>query len=105
MRMLAVSVAFLLFGVVMGTLTMESWSDRNGETSPLLVLLNAPGVFLGDEAYVRSIDLVGDSRSERAHATIPQALRVPNVYVAFSVLAWGAIGLLVGWATRGARHR
>jgi len=104
-RSVVVCVAFLLYGVVLGALTMDSWTERNGETSPLLLLLNAPGVVLGDEAYVRSIDLIGDPHSACAHCTIPRVLRVPYVYVASSVLTWGVVGMLLGWATSRARQR
>ena len=105
MGIVAFLLAFLLYGAVVGALTMHSWLDRNGETSPVLLLVNAPGVFLGDEAYVRSIDLIGDPRSDRAHTTIPRVLRVPYMYVASSMLSWGLVGLLVGWATSIARRR
>lgn len=105
MRILTVRVAFLLFGVVMGVLTMQSWTDRNGETSPLLLIFNAPGVFLGDEAYARSIDLIGDPSSDRAHLTIPWLLRKPYVYVVASILWWGVVGLLIGWLTSSAQRR
>jgi hypothetical protein len=101
----AVFVAFLLYGAVVGALTMQSWTDRNGETAPPLLIVNALGVYLGDEVYVRSIDLIGDPSSDRAHFSIPWVLRLPYVYVASSALSWGLVGLLVGWVTSIARRR
>ena len=101
----AFSVAFLLYGAVVGALTTQSWRANNGETSPLLLLVNWPGVQLGDEAYVRGIELIGDPSSDRAHSTIPRVLRVPDVYVGSSLLSWGLVGVLVGWARSIARRR
>ena len=106
MRTVAVGTAFLLAGVVMGALTAQSWTDRNGETSPVLLMLNAPGVALGDAAYVRGIALLGDPGSAQAHTTVPPVLRVPTVYVTSSAVAWGSVGVVAGWVTRRVgRHR
>jgi hypothetical protein len=101
----SVFLVFLLFGGIMGLLAVYSWTTRSGETLPLLILFNAPGILLGDELYVRSIDLLGEPSSEHAHFTIPWVLRVPQVYVISSMLSWGLVGLLAGLLTSLTGHR
>ena len=59
------------------------------------VLLNLPGVLLGDLAYTWSISLFGEPSSAQAHYTIPWLFRVPQVYVLVTVLVYGLVGAIV----------
>lgn len=80
----------------MGLLSVWWWNS--GADSPFL--LNIPGVLLGDEVYVLSIEYLGDPGSPQAHYTIPWILRIPQVYVPVSILLWGLIGLVIQKAYR-----
>ena len=81
-------MAFLIYGIAVGILSFWWW--HYGGDNPFLP--NIPGVFLGDEVYVLSIEYLGDPGSPQAHYTIPWILRIPQVYVPVSVLFWGIIG-------------
>ena len=70
-----------------------------------IFLPNIPGVLLGDEVYVHSIDFLGDPSSAQAHYTIPWILRIPQVYVPVSILFWGLLGLIIQVAHNTARRR
>ena len=85
---LAVLVSALLFGLVTGLLAAWLWPLDSA------VLFNWPGVLLGDRIYSLSIQILGDSHSSQAHSTIPWLLRIPQVTVLASLLAWGMLGLV-----------
>jgi phage shock protein PspC (stress-responsive transcriptional regulator) len=82
-------VGFLVAGVVAGVASTWAWP------ADVAVLLNLPGVLLGDLVYSGSIMLFGDPSSPQAHFTIPWLLRVPQVYVLVSVLVYGLAGFIV----------
>ena len=84
-----VLVGCLVAGLVAGVVAMLAWP------ADVAVLLNLPGVLLGDMVYSGSIRLFGDPSSSQAHYTIPWLLRVPQVYVLVSVLVYGLIGAIV----------
>ena len=84
-----VLVGCLVAGLVAGLVAMLAWP------ADVAVLLNLPGVLLGDMVYSGSIRLFGDPSSSQAHYTIPWLLRVPQVYVLVSILAYGLIGAIV----------
>jgi hypothetical protein len=84
-----VLVGFLVAGAVAGLVAMVVWPAE------VAVLLNLPGVLLGDVVYRGAIGLFGDPSSPQAHFTIPWLLRVPQVYVPVSVLVWGLVGCVV----------
>lgn len=82
-------LGFLVAGLVAGLVAMLAWP------ADVAVLLNLPGVLLGDMVYSGSIRLFGDPSSSQAHYTIPWLLRVPQVYVLVSVLVYGLVGAIV----------
>jgi len=82
-------MGFLVAGVVAGLAAMLAWP------ADAAVLLNLPGVLLGDLAYTWSISLFGEPSSAQAHYTIPWLLRVPQAYVLVSVLVYGLVGAIV----------
>jgi len=84
-----VFVGFLVAGLVAGLVAVLAWP------ADVAVLLNPPGVLLGDLVYTGSISLFGDPSSPQAHFTVPWLLRVPQVYVFVSVLTYGLIGAIV----------
>jgi hypothetical protein len=84
-----VLVGFLVAGLIAGLVAMVAWP------ADVAVLLNLPGVLLGDAVYRGSIGLFGDPSSSQAHFTIPWLLRVPQVYVLVSVLVYGLAGAIV----------
>jgi hypothetical protein len=84
-----VLVGFLVAGLVAGLVAMLAWP------ADVAVLLNLPGVLLGDMVYSGSIRLFGDPSSPQAHYTIPWLLRVPQVYVLVSALVYGLVGAIV----------
>ena len=85
-----VLVWFLIYGIAVGLLSVWWW-----QISDNVLLPNIPGMVLGDQAYVWSIEYLGDPGSSQAHFTIPWILRIPQVYVPASVLFWGLIGLVL----------
>jgi hypothetical protein len=80
---------FIVAGVAGGLVAVWAWP------ADLAVLLDLPGVLLGDLVYNWSIAHLGDPSSSQAHFTIPWLLRVPQVYVLVSTLFWGFVGLIV----------
>ncbi len=79
-------VGCLCSGLVAGFLAVLIWPADS------VVLVNLPGVLLGDLIYNSSIRLIGDPSSPQAHFTIPWFLRVPQVYLLASILLWGLVG-------------
>ncbi len=79
----------LCAGLVAGVLAIRLWPNDS------VILVNLPGVVLGDLAYDVSIRLLGDPSSPQAHYTIPWLLRVPQVYGLVSVVLWGVAGGVV----------
>jgi len=57
-------------------------------------VFNILGSPLGEEIYGFSIRHIGDPHSAFAHYTIPWALRIPQVRLFASAIAWGLIGAL-----------
>jgi hypothetical protein len=88
---LAVLVSALLFGLVTGVLAVWLWPLDSA------VLFNWPGVLLGDQIYSLSIQILGESHSSQAHYAIPWPLRIPQVTLLASLLAWGILGLIAQW--------
>jgi len=84
-----VLAGFVIAGVIGGLVAVWAWP------ADLAVLLDLPGVLLGDLVYSWSIAYLGDPASSQAHFTIPWLLRVPQVYVPVSTLFWGFVGLVV----------
>ncbi len=82
-------VGCLCAGLVAGCLAVLIWPADS------VILVNLPGVLLGDLVYHTSIHLVGDPSSSQAHYTIPWLLRVPQVYLLVSVVLWGLVGGIV----------
>ena len=84
-----VLAGFMVAGAVGGLVAAWVWP------ADLAVLLDLPGVLLGDLVYNGSIRFFGDPSSSQAHFSIPWLLRVPQVYVLVSTLFWGFVGLVV----------
>lgn len=80
---------FIVFGLIVGFISV--WFSRNTDA---IFLANIPGSGLGDLVYALSIRFLGDPNSAQAHYTIPWLLRVPQVYVATSIIFWGIAGTL-----------
>ena len=76
-------------GVVAGCLAVLVWPADS------VMLVNLPGVLMGDFVYDTSIRLIGDPSSSQAHFTIPWLLRVPQVYLPVSIVLWGLVGAAV----------
>ncbi len=85
----AILLAFLVFGTVMGFFTAWLWPADSSS------YFNFFPAVLGDQVYNLSIQHFGDIISPQAHYTIPWILRVPQVYVITSIIAYGLIGLLL----------
>lgn len=79
-------VGCLCAGLVAGCLAVLVWPADS------VVLVNLPGVLLGDVVYDAAIRLIGEPSSSQAHFTIPWLLRVPQVYLPVSVVLWGLAG-------------
>ncbi|MDP2744760.1 MAG: hypothetical protein Q8P00_06825 [Dehalococcoidia bacterium] len=96
---IAVVLAFLALGIVAGLVSYSTWPND------ISVIFNIPGALTGDKLYRWSILLLGDPSSSQAHFTIPWILRIPQVYVLSSVIAWLLLGLIVRLAYHAFRRR
>ena len=91
---------FVIYGIVVSFLSVLWWNYSNN-----LLILNIPGMLIGDEAYSLSIGLLGDPSSNQAHFTIPWILRIPQIYVPVSIIFWGTFGLITRLCQRLIKHR
>ena len=87
-----VALVFVTYGLLIGVLTV-----RELQTGVETYLPNLLGQALGEEVYHRAPALLGDPDASNVDATIPWIVRRPQVHVPSSVVAWGALGVLV-WA-------
>jgi hypothetical protein len=78
----------MLFGILSGLAVTLHGLGEGG------YIFNFLGVLLGDQIYNFSIELIGDPHSSFAHYTIPWGLRIPQVWLFASVIAWSLIGIL-----------
>ncbi|MBI2832677.1 MAG: hypothetical protein HYX79_10520 [Chloroflexi bacterium] len=83
-----VVISFLLLGIAVGFVSYSMWPNDIG------MIFNIPGALLGDRVYQWSILLIGDPSSSQAHFTILWILRIPQIRVVSSIVAWGTIGFL-----------
>lgn len=79
--------SFTLFGILSG---LVANLNILGETA----LCMNPGVLWGYEIYHFSIEHIGDPYSAFAHYTIPWALRIPQIFLFTSTIAWGLMGAI-----------
>ncbi|MBI5030995.1 MAG: hypothetical protein HZB51_10745 [Chloroflexi bacterium] len=82
-------LGFLIFAIATGLLVALQWPQDN------IFLYNFPAQFFGYEIYYWSIQLIGDPTSANAHDTIPWFLRIPQVFVAVSMIFWGLLGAFI----------
>jgi len=78
---------FTLFGILAGL-----WAALH--RLPETALIMNPGVLWGEEMYDFFTEHIGDPYSAFAHYTIPWALRIPQIFLFTSTVAWGLIGAL-----------
>jgi len=79
--------SFTLFGILLG---LAAALRGLGETAHMI----NPGGLWGEEMYEFFIWHIGDPHSAFAHYTIPWALRIPQIFLFTSAIAWGLIGAL-----------
>jgi len=79
--------SFTLFGILSG---LVANLNILGETA----LCMNPGVLWGQEIHNFSTEHIGDPYSAFAHYNIPWALRIPQVYLFTSTIAWALMGAL-----------
>ncbi|MCE2505115.1 MAG: hypothetical protein J4F36_01295 [Nitrosopumilaceae archaeon] len=77
----------LAYGIFAGLFLGITWPDEG-----IQILLNVPGMLLGDQMHLTSVDMIGDPTSSDAFHTVPLILRQPYVYLLSSILFWGLLG-------------
>jgi hypothetical protein len=87
-RRRVIFVSCTLFGILSG-FVLALYGHGEGE-----YVFNILGSALGEEIYGFSIRHIGDPHSSFAHYTIPWGLRIPQVRLFASTIAWVLIGAL-----------
>lgn len=81
-----------MMGIVYGIFSGVFFAINYREGVGWHMLLNIPGMLLGDYIQSMALQIIGDPHSDHAFFTIPWILRQPTVYVVASVLFWGGLG-------------
>lgn len=81
-----VALAFALYGFTLGVWSCSEWPAEG-----LSLLLNIPGVLLGDAIY----GMVTPNTGVAPHYIAPLLLRIPYVYVLSSLLFWTLLGYVL----------